>query len=128
MADLTDLKKEFMGKKKFAIVGATDNAEKFGHRILMNLKGRGYEVYPVNPRLDKIEDVTCYHTLSDIPLKVDVVDFVTPPERTVEALKECKKLGLECIWLQPGAESDAAIEYCNQNKLRVVYNDCVMRN
>ncbi len=76
----------------------------------------------------KIEGVTCYHSLSDIPLKVDVVDFVTPPERTVETLKECKKLGLDRIWLQPGAENEAAIAYCNQNNLKVVHGVCVMQN
>jgi len=128
MPDIQDLIKEFMAKKRFALVGATDNPEKNGHRILVNLKNRGYEVYPVNPRLEEIEGVACYHTLSDIPVKVDVVDFVVPPERTVATLKECQKLGLSRIWLQPGSENETAIEYCRQNNLKVVYNNCVMRN
>jgi len=45
------------------------------------------------------------------------VDFVTQPAVTEKALIECKNLGLKNIWMQPGAESKNAIEYCKQNGL-----------
>jgi predicted CoA-binding protein len=125
---MEELVKEFMAKKKFAVIGATDNTDKYGNRIFKNLTGRGYEVYPVNPNLKEIEGVKCYPTLSDIPVKVDVVDFVVPPSVTESILKECKKLGLDHIWLQPGSESNAAIAFCHDNKLKVVYGTCVMLN
>ena len=125
---MEELIKEFMAQKKFAVVGATDNAEKYGNRIFKNLTGRGYEVYPVNPNLKEIEGVKCYPSLADIPVKVDVVDFVVPPKVTEAILKECKKLGLDHIWLQPGSESDAAIAFCQDNNLKVVYGTCVMLN
>jgi predicted CoA-binding protein len=125
---MEELIKEFMAKKKFAVIGATDNTDKYGNRIFKNLTGRGYEVYPVNPNLKEIEGVKCYPTLSDIPVKVDVVDFVVPPSVTESILKECKKLGLDHIWLQPGSESNAAIAFCHDNKLKVVYGTCVMLN
>jgi predicted CoA-binding protein len=121
-----DLIKEFMAQKRFAVVGATDNTKKYGYEIFKNLKSRGYEVYPVNPRLKELEGVKCYPSLTDIPTKVDVVDFVVPPEVTEATLKECQKLGLERIWLQPGSESEAAIAFCHENKLKVVHDTCVM--
>ena len=117
---------EFMGQKKFAVVGATDNPQKFGNQIVKNLKNRGYEVYPVNPRLKELEGLSCYPGLTDIPVKVDVVDFVVPPEATEEILKQCKELGLSRIWLQPGSESETAITYCHENNLKVVHSVCVM--
>lgn len=89
---------------------------------------RGYEVYPVNPRLKELEGTKCYPSLSEIPVKVDVVDFVVPPPVTEQILKECKKLGLERIWLQPGSESEAALTFCNENNLKVVHSMCVMMN
>ena len=125
---MQELIKEFMAQKRFAVVGATDNPEKNGNRIFRNLKGRGYEVYPVNPRLDELEGSKCYASLSDIPVKVDVADFVVPPEVTEKILPECKKLGIDRIWLQPGSESDAAIDYCQKNNLKVVHGVCVMMN
>jgi predicted CoA-binding protein len=123
-----NLIKEFMAQKKFAVVGATDNPEKYGHQVLVNLKNRDYEVYPVNPRLETVEGMKCYATLSDLPAKVDVVDFVVPPAATESILKECLKLGLTRIWLQPGSESEAAIRFCEDNNLKVVHDVCVMMN
>ena len=125
---MQDLIKEFMAQKKFAIVGATDNPEKYGNQILKNLKKRNYDVYPVNPRLKTVEGMKCYATLTDLPVKVDVVDFVVPPSATESILRECVALGLDRIWLQPGSESEAAIHFCRENNLKVVHDVCVMMN
>ena len=70
----------------------------------------------------------CYATLSELPVKVDVVDFVVPPAATEVILKECLELGLDRIWLQPGSESEAAIRFCQENNLKVVHDVCVMMN
>jgi predicted CoA-binding protein len=125
---MQELIKEFMAQKKFAVVGATDNAEKYGNQVLHNLRDRGYEVYPVNPRLQAIEGIKCYASLSELPEKVDVVDFVVPPAATEAILKECLELELDRIWLQPGSESEAAIRFCEDNNLKVVHDVCVMLN
>jgi predicted CoA-binding protein len=125
---MQELIKEFMSQKKFAIIGATNDKNKYGNKIFNNLRNRGYEVYPVNPNLDKLEGVVCYHKVSDIPEKVDVVDFVVPPAVTEKVLKECRTLGLNRIWLQPGSESESAIKFCNENNMKVVHDLCVMMN
>ncbi|MDD3994959.1 MAG: CoA-binding protein [Dehalococcoidales bacterium] len=123
---MQDLIKEFMGKKRFAVIGASDNPEKYGNRIVKNLKARGYEVFPVNPRLKEVEGLVCFSSVADIPCKVDVAVFVVPPAIIEEVLKQCVGLGIRRIWLQPGSENEAAISYCRENNLSVVYNVCVM--
>jgi len=125
---MQDLIKEFIAQRRFAVVGATDNPEKYGNQIVKNLKNRGYEVYPVNPRLEEVEGIKCYHTIADIPVRVDVVDFVVPPSATEVILQQCRELGLDRIWLQPGSESEAAITFCHENNLKVVHDVCVMMN
>lgn len=123
---MEELIKEFMDQKRFAVVGATDNPEKYGNRIVKNLRSRGYEVYPVNPKLEEVDGLKCYPSIAGIPVQVDVVDFVVPPNATEEILKQCKDLGLDRIWLQPGSESEAAIAFCQDNNLKVVHSVCVM--
>jgi predicted CoA-binding protein len=123
-----DLIKGFMAQEKFVVVGATDNPEKYGHQILADLRKRGCEVYLVNPRLKTIEGMGCYATLSDIPVKVDVVDFVVPPSATEAILKEYVALGLRRVWLQPGSESEAANSFCRENNLKAVHSVYVMVN
>jgi len=125
---MQDLINEFMAQKRFAVVGATTDTNKYGNEIFRNLTSRGYEVYPVNPRLKELEGTKCYPNLSNIPVKVDVVDFVVRPSVTEEILKECKELELDRIWLQPGSESEAAVDFCNENNLKVVHGVCVMLN
>ena len=119
---------EFMAQKRFAIVGATADTTKYGNEIFRNLKDRGYEVYPVNPGLKELLGTKCYPNLGGIPVKVDVVDFVVPPPVTEKILNECKELGLDRIWLQPGSESEAALAFCCDNNLKVVHDVCVMMN
>ena len=123
MQDLID---EFMRQKKFAVVGATDNPEKYGNRIVKNLKSRGYEVYPVNPKLKEVEGLECFSSLADLPCEVDVIDFVVPPKVAEEILMQCKELNLDRIWLQPGSESETVLDFCRSNNMKVVHSVCVM--
>jgi predicted CoA-binding protein len=119
--------KSFLDKKNvIAIVGASDNREKYGNIIYRDLRDAGYKVIPVNPRADTVEGDKCYHTLSDIPTKVDVVDTVVPPHITEQIVKECKKIGITKVWMQPGSESEEAIVFCKDNGIEVIYENCIM--
>ena len=123
---MENLVKDFLKQKRFAVVGSFRNESKYAYRILKALMKKGYEVYPVNPRLKEVEGRVCYASVKDIPVVVDVVDIVTPSEVTERIVKECKEIGIKRVWLQPGAENEKAIEFCKQNKIRVIYNLCVM--
>ena len=51
-------------KKVWAVVGATQNTEKYGYRLYKHLKNNGYTVYAVNPSYDTIDADPCYKNLS----------------------------------------------------------------
>ena len=123
---MENLIKDFLSQKSFAVIGSFRNESKYAFRILRKLTEKGYKVYPVNPRLDTVDGLKCYKSVSDIPFRVDVVDIVTPPEVTERIVKECKDKGIYRIWLQPGAESEEAIEFCKKNRINIIHNMCVM--
>lgn len=123
---MDNLIKEFLSQKNFAVVGSFRNKTKYAYKILINLKQRGYEVYPVNPKLNEVENIKCYPTVLDIPTNIDVVVIVTPPQVTEQIVEQCFKKGINKIWLQPGAESEKAIEFCQRNNIKVIYNTCIM--
>lgn len=123
---MQELVKEFLRQKSFAIVGSFRNEGKYAYKILKTLKFKGYEVYPVNPRLREVEGLTCYPSIKDIPIVCDVADIVTPPQVTERIVRECKEKGIKRVWLQPGAESDEAIKFCRENNIKVVCGLCVM--
>ena len=92
--------KEFLNKKNiFAVVGVSENPKKYGYKVYQNLKKAGYKVYLINPNTDKISGDKCYSKLSGLPIIPNVVNIVVPPKITEEIVKECKKLGINKIWI-----------------------------
>jgi predicted CoA-binding protein len=123
---MKDLIIDFLKQKRFAVMGSFRNKDKFAYRILVDLMKKGYEVSPVNPRLDKVEGRVCYKTISENPGGVDVANIVTPPSVTEGILKECLQKSIKRAWLQPGAESSAGIQFCHDNGIKVIHDMCVM--
>ena len=123
---MQDLVKDFLKQKRFAVAGSFRNKSKYAYRILKTLKEKGYEVYPVNPRSKEVEGMSCYASVKDIPVSIDVVNIVTPPEITEKIVRECKEKDIERVWLQPGSESQEVIRFCKENDIKVIYGLCVM--
>ncbi|MEE8492377.1 MAG: CoA-binding protein [Acidimicrobiia bacterium] len=109
-----------------ALVGATDNESKYGHTIFLDLKRKGYRVYPVNPRRDKVQGEKAYSKLADIPEPPTIVNFVIPPRFTLHVLKQCLELGLMNVFIQPGAESPEVMEFVQENGFNYLANACIM--
>ena len=123
----TDLITDLLKKENvFAVVGVSRNPTKYGHQVYGDLKEAGYVVYAVNPNIDEALSDRCYHSLTELPEKPDVVDTVVPPTVTEKIVEECKELGIERVWMQPGSESEHAIRFCEENGINVVHDVCVM--
>lgn len=110
----------------YAIVGASADTEKYGHKVLKDLHDADYQVYPVNHKGGEIMGLSVYKTLADIEGKIDVVVFVVPPAVTEKILFEVRDLGITKVWMQPGSESDAAIAYCGENNISCTHHACIM--
>ncbi len=123
---LEDLIPDFINRRTWAVVGATNNPRKYGNKILRDLRRAGYRVYAVNKTEKEIDGQPAYATLADLPEKPEVVDMVVPPDQTERVVKQCKALGLTRVWMQPGAESQAAIQYCLDNGIQVIHDACAM--
>ena len=113
-------------KNMFAVVGASRDSKKYGHQVYRDLRNAGYRVYPVNPNVNEVLGDKCYPSLEALPVKPDVVDVVVPPNVTGAVVETCKKLGIKKIWMQPGSESEAAINFCRENGMDAIYGVCVM--
>lgn len=114
------------GDPVVAVVGATDNPRKYGNRIYLDLKDKGFRVYPVNATRATVDDDRVYATLADLPEKPDIVNFVVPPTRTLRVLKQAKELGLMTVWVQPGAENADVLRYLDEHGFDYLANACIM--
>jgi len=122
-----DLIAEFVDRRNvIAVVGASRNPEKYGHKVYKDLKEAGYKVYPVNPNASEILGDRCYPSLRSLPERPDVVTVVVPPRVTEEVVKTCQDLGISKVWMQPGSESDRAIQFCRDAGIKVVHGVCII--
>jgi len=119
------LEEQMLEKKIWAVVGASENPEKFGCKIYKKLKSEGYTVYPVNPNYKTIDGETCYSSLSALPEKPDVVDMVVAPRHGKDVIIEAAKLGIKNIWFQPGTYNEEILGIARENNLNIVQG-CVL--
>ena len=77
----------FLGSKTLAISGVSRNPQKFGNMLFRTLKGKGFQVFPVNPNADSIDGDTCYHSLNDLPSEVSTLLIANHKRDTAEIMK-----------------------------------------
>jgi hypothetical protein len=126
MTEQRKLISDFVNRRVWAVVGASTDPSKFGNKIFRSLHQAGYIVYPVNPRGGELDGEAIYPSLAELPQRPDVIDVVVPPSVTEQIVGEVHQLGLDRVWMQPGAESDAAIAFCQTHNIQVVYGACAM--
>ncbi len=79
--------------KSIAIVGASEDASRMGGGLIMrflDLHEFSGTVYPVNPKYESVNGLTCFPSLADIPDSVDLAVLSVPAKivrQTVEALE-----------------------------------------
>ena len=111
---------KFLEGKRFAVVGASANREKYGNKVLRVYQQRQLDVVPVNPSGGEIEGLTAYTDLASVPGTIDGVSIITPPKVTEQVVAQALSLGIKHIWMQPGAESPAAVELAEQAGANVI--------
>ncbi len=102
--------KDFLSQKRFAVVGASSDRAKYGNKVLRAYLQHGRDATPVHPKEPEVEGRKAYRSLAEIPQRPDAVSIITPPKVTEAVVEEAARLGIRRVWMQPGAESPAAIE------------------
>lgn len=111
----------------YAVVWASANPEKYGNKIFLDLIDAWYTAYPVNnPDINPIGEHTVYPKLTDLPVRIDVVIFVVPPQVTEYLIPIVYDMGISHVWMQPGAQSDQAIALCEKLWIECVHDACIM--
>jgi len=113
-----------MKLKNWAVVGATTKKNRFGYKIIKKIKENDYNVFPVNPKFEKVAGLKCYNDLSAIDAKIDVVDMVINPKHGINVMEEIKKLGIKYVWMQPGTRSQEIRDFAAENNIELV-EDCI---
>lgn len=100
----------FLASQCFAVVGASQDRNKYGNKVLRCYLQNNLAVVPVNPTASEVEGLAAYPSLTSVPGPIDAVSIITPPKVTEQVVNEALARGIKNIWMQPGAESSPAIQ------------------
>ena len=83
-----------------------------------------FDLYPVNPREESINGLTCYPSLDALPVVPDMVDVFRKPADCPQVASEAVAIGASSLWLQLGIVSDEAAAIASDAGLDVVMDRC----
>ena len=89
-----------------AVIGASEDPEKYSHKAMMLLKEKGHQVFPVNPFLTEIQGIKVYASLQDIPEPVDTVSLYLGKKISDQVEDQILRKAPKRVIFNPGAEND----------------------
>lgn len=113
-------------ENSFAVVGASNNPEKYGYKVAKAILKKTKNVFLINPKETQILGLNCYKNLNEVKEKIDVIVFVVPPAITLEILKNnfARK---SLFWFQEGSFDSNVIQFCEENGIEYESKKCIIK-
>lgn len=124
-ADIPTLRRILGETRTIAVVGLSRNWHRPSNFAAKYMQDHGYTVIPVNPAYDEVLGVTCYPSLADIPVEVDMVDCFRRSEDIPPLAEQAIAIGARVLWLQLGVVNVEAAARARAAGLDVVMDRCV---
>lgn len=112
--------------RAIAVVGLSDNPGRPSHYVSAYMQRHGYRILPVNPTVESVLGEKCYPSLTDLPVKPDVVNVFRVPSMIPAIVDEMLMLGLKDLWVQAGIVNEEAAARAEAGGIRVVMDRCIM--
>jgi uncharacterized protein len=112
--------------RTLAVVGLSDDPSKASHGVSAYMQAHGYRILPVNPGIASALGERSYTSLSELPVKPDVVNVFRLPKYLPAIVDEMLALGLTDLWVQMGIWSDEAAQKAEAGGIRVVMDRCIL--
>ncbi len=117
---------DVLSLRTVAVIGMSKHSSKAAHYVPKYLIDHGYDITPVNPTADKILDIVCYDSISEIDGPVDIIDVFRPSDQISSIIHDCIKKKPKVIWLQEGIHDFESEELARKSGITVVFNRCML--
>ena len=109
-----------------AVIGLSEVPSKPSHYVSEYMQEYGYKIYPVNPSISEVLGERAYASLSELPIKPDIVNVFRLPRFIPAIVEEMITLGLKNIWVQQGIVNLEAASRAESAGIHVVMDRCIM--
>ena len=113
--------------KNIAVVGISDDPERPSYFVATFLARHGFNIIPVNPKLQEWEGKQCFPDLRSIPVKVDVVDIFRRSEAVPPIVDEAIAIRAKVVWMQEGIVNEEAAAKARKAGIEVVMDRCMKK-
>ena len=113
--------------RRIAMVGASPNPMRPSNGVMRYLVRQGYDVVPINPRVDEVLGERAFATLEDAVAETgpfDIIDVFRAPEHTPDIARSAVATGAGTLWLQLGVVNWEAAQIASDGGLAVVMDRC----
>jgi hypothetical protein len=112
--------------RTIAVIGLSEVPSKPSHYVSAYMQQHGYKIYPVNPSIVEVLGEKSYGSLSELPIKPDIVDVFRLPKFIPAIVDEMLQLGLPNLWVQQGIIHREAATRAEAGGIHVVMDRCIM--
>jgi uncharacterized protein len=112
--------------RTIAVIGLSEVAAKPSHYVSAYMQQHGYRIYPINPSIQSVLGEKSYASLSELPIKPDIVDVFRLPRFIPAIVDEMLQLGLPNLWVQQGIIHREAAARAEAGGIHVVMDRCIM--
>lgn len=88
-----------------AVVGASDDPQKYSYLATVGLRDKGHKVFPVHPKIKEIEGMKVYRSLHQIQEPIDTVTLYVSEEVSQKMREDIIGKLPRRIIFNPGAEN-----------------------
>jgi predicted CoA-binding protein len=117
---------QFLSTGPMAMAGVSRNPKKFGRIAFEELTKRGLQIYPVNPNLDELNGVKCYHSVSELPADTKALIIMTRKDQTAGVVREALDKGITNLWIQQSSDTPEALALLKNRDINAVTKQCIL--
>jgi acyl-CoA synthetase (NDP forming) len=101
-----------LAPRTIAVVGASESADSWAPEIERSLAHVGFtgELYPVNPKYQRVWDRPCLSSIAELPRGIDLVVFVVPASVVVGMIDDCRARGVRGVMVVSSGFAEAGSE------------------
>ena len=115
--------------RTLGVVGLSPRPERDSHSVSQSLQESGYRIVGIHPDHATLLGAKAYPSLSALPEdvrnEIDIVVVFRRPDAVPALIEEATSLGLDLIWLQPGASTSETLAKVSHLPGRLVQDKCI---